>query len=335
MRYIIVLLLVSVVLLTKAFSAQEEVSDTAQTLPVTDNTVVTTVKNEEGNSAVILAEDKIEVYDTIPDCHPPCRAGYYCHNGTCISLCNPPCPEGTRCDPKIGDCVPIHIPSQLPSQQKEVTCKKGEILVDDDCLTKKDIYTTGNVFFTITNIFFGIGTSYSAVAPLIVQKYSWREGYYDDYGMYPYYNEPRYDEFDAIVSTAPQTGMFVIAGLLNQMPKMMQKNRLEELGETPNSGLIAASWALWGASIGTATTNIFNNLTEDRSTIITSGVINCVVLFTSYLVSNITYISQQNKLKMAVQERLSCNNPEKQTVTITPYYAYSNMTNKLGLLFQF
>ena len=31
-------------------------------------------------------------------CFPPCRSGYFCHEGTCINRCNPPCPEGYRCN---------------------------------------------------------------------------------------------------------------------------------------------------------------------------------------------------------------------------------------------
>ncbi len=31
------------------------------------------------------------------ECFPPCRSGYLCHNGDCISKCNPPCPEDMVC----------------------------------------------------------------------------------------------------------------------------------------------------------------------------------------------------------------------------------------------
>jgi hypothetical protein len=40
------------------------------------------------------------------DCDPPCRLGYQCRNGTCVSQCNPPCPEGQICDSASRDCVP-------------------------------------------------------------------------------------------------------------------------------------------------------------------------------------------------------------------------------------
>ncbi len=43
-------------------------------------------------------------------CFPPCRTGYVCHNGECISLCNPPCPSGQKCT-KEGECINSEGPS--------------------------------------------------------------------------------------------------------------------------------------------------------------------------------------------------------------------------------
>jgi hypothetical protein len=41
-------------------------------------------------------------------CAPPCRSGFTCQAGTCVSLCNPACPAGERCI--NGDCEPIARP---------------------------------------------------------------------------------------------------------------------------------------------------------------------------------------------------------------------------------
>jgi hypothetical protein len=38
-------------------------------------------------------------------CVPPCRTGFFCKAGKCVSECNPPCPFGQRC--VKGDCKPI------------------------------------------------------------------------------------------------------------------------------------------------------------------------------------------------------------------------------------
>ncbi len=37
-------------------------------------------------------------------CFPECRAGYLCHEGTCISRCNPPCAVGEQCS-ESGLCT--------------------------------------------------------------------------------------------------------------------------------------------------------------------------------------------------------------------------------------
>ena len=38
------------------------------------------------------------------DCFPGCRAGYFCHQGQCLSACNPPCPSGNQCA-EGGQCI--------------------------------------------------------------------------------------------------------------------------------------------------------------------------------------------------------------------------------------
>lgn len=39
-------------------------------------------------------------------CEPPCRIGFVCKDGECVSQCNPPCPENLKCNGK-GDCVDL------------------------------------------------------------------------------------------------------------------------------------------------------------------------------------------------------------------------------------
>jgi hypothetical protein len=47
-----------------------------------------------------------------PQCIPPCRAGYVCVNGACVSQCNPPCPEGQECTPGFR-CLPVLPPAAI------------------------------------------------------------------------------------------------------------------------------------------------------------------------------------------------------------------------------
>ncbi len=46
------------------------------------------------------------LYDSLDtgDCMPPCRAGYFCREGECLSRCNPPCAEGQACSDD-GECL--------------------------------------------------------------------------------------------------------------------------------------------------------------------------------------------------------------------------------------
>ncbi len=282
-----------------------------------------TIMTDDDRVTIISSEE-----EGAHTCVPPCRAGYTCIDGECVSLCNPPCPEGTRCDPKTADCVPLYT---TPYVQQQVECTGNKLLVNGECLKKKDIYTKGDVIFTITDIFFGMGTVYSAIVPFIVQERCWHYYDWDPYDSSYYY----YWEDDAILSTAPQTGMFVFAGAFNQISKAMQRDMLEDLGEKPSYGLYIASWGLWHASIGTATASIFSNLTEDRSKMKGFSILNCIVLFSSYFVSNATFFVQQSKLKKAVKER-EAGAPQKQAgVKVYPYYSYLNKTSELGLAVQF
>lgn len=50
-----------------------------------------------------------------PACFPPCRSGYLCVDGACVSACNPPCSGGDRC--VDGACVPAGAPSTTPPPQ--------------------------------------------------------------------------------------------------------------------------------------------------------------------------------------------------------------------------
>src|SRR5688572_5363001 len=57
------------------------------------------------------------------ECVPPCRAGYVCVQGACVSACNPPCAVGELCT-SDGNCVasqppPAPPPPAPPPQQQQ------------------------------------------------------------------------------------------------------------------------------------------------------------------------------------------------------------------------
>ncbi len=45
-------------------------------------------------------------------CSPPCRSGFHCKQGKCVSLCNPPCNAGERC--VKGECELMPRPGAPP-----------------------------------------------------------------------------------------------------------------------------------------------------------------------------------------------------------------------------
>jgi len=49
-------------------------------------------------------------------CVPPCRAGYVCNQGRCVSLCNPPCGVNEACN-SVGECVADAAASRKPDGQ--------------------------------------------------------------------------------------------------------------------------------------------------------------------------------------------------------------------------
>ena len=48
------------------------------------------------------------------ECVPPCRTGYLCHKGQCVSKCNPPCAPGETCTGE-GECVSAAAASPAPA----------------------------------------------------------------------------------------------------------------------------------------------------------------------------------------------------------------------------
>ena len=56
-------------------------------------------------------------------CYPPCRVGFICYNGQCVSECNPPCPAGTIC--KENNCVKVADQAKTNDSLKNPYKRKG------------------------------------------------------------------------------------------------------------------------------------------------------------------------------------------------------------------
>lgn len=59
-------------------------------------------------------------------CTPPCRDGYFCHQGQCLSSCNPPCAPGERC--MNGDCVRVATPESVAAPPEGMHQHDGFLL---------------------------------------------------------------------------------------------------------------------------------------------------------------------------------------------------------------
>lgn len=50
-------------------------------------------------------------------CYPPCRTGFTCYKGECVSICNPPCPSGQKCTEE-GECIQIDEETSVHSKNR-------------------------------------------------------------------------------------------------------------------------------------------------------------------------------------------------------------------------
>lgn len=279
--------------------------------------------------------------ETSTACSPPCRSGYVCHDGRCISACNPPCPLGYRCDPDVLDCVPIPKPAPAPAPvpapwsqpattraktrgycESDAVCAPGYICFDGECERESYVASAGNVAFNSTQVPYGIGTLYSSVSPIIWAFAGYYE-YCDDYYTYGGYYETDcyhgYDEEEAILSLAPQSGMYVLFGTLNRIATSKQARYLGTLGADGSGGLLALSWILHGASMTTTALNVFSFATEDQEFVTTTAFINAAVVLSSFVVNTVCYGRQAKQLDRAVAGRHDGRHSEDTRLRLLPY----------------
>jgi len=60
-------------------------------------------------------------------CDPPCRSGFHCRGGKCVSLCNPPCNAGERC--VKGECELMPRPGAPPRRRDNYLALLGSAAV--------------------------------------------------------------------------------------------------------------------------------------------------------------------------------------------------------------
>ncbi|MBD3239041.1 MAG: hypothetical protein GF331_00540 [Chitinivibrionales bacterium] len=283
---------------------------------------------------------------TANECSPPCRQGFVCQDGKCISACNPPCPLGYRCDAEALDCIPLQ-PSAPPATtfapQPRVRgyctdhseCAPGYICFDSDCERASYVSSAGNVAFNSTHALYGIGSAYSSLTPIILSFAGYREDCDYYYGLYNSYCYSGYDEEEAAVSLAPQSSMFVIFGALNRVAISKQARYLHTLGAQPSATLVAFSWGLYGASVSTATLNIFSYFSKDQDYVVTTAFINAAVLLSSFVVNTVCYAKQARLLEEAVATRRTDGQTGTSRFMLVPYVQASRDGGGGGLALRF
>jgi hypothetical protein len=109
---------------------------TSQILPAPSGQIV-----EESNGAIETeATDTASTISAVsagPRCFPPCRTGYMCRNGECISLCNPPCQPGWECG-RDAECHPA----------MSIVRKEAESILSIQRVASRDLVVQGIVVRT-------------------------------------------------------------------------------------------------------------------------------------------------------------------------------------------
>ncbi len=274
------------------------------------------------------------------ECNPPCRTGYTCVDAQCVSACNPPCPTGYRCDAEKMDCVPMATPQAQATRQSTATpraktsgyckehaaCAEGYLCFDNECEKQRYIETAGNVMFHFTEVIYGLGVAYNTIAPLI-----WSLGYDHDYAS-EYLLEP--DNDDAIPAVAPQSGVYVLFGTLNQISKIRQARFLRELGATPSTGLITVGWALHGLAMATTAINAVGYASTSKGFMVSTAFINAAVLLSSYVVNTAGYVHQRKLLRQAVSAA-AAKQHSSSSLEILPYASLCEGGGGGGLALRF
>jgi hypothetical protein len=243
------------------------------------------------------------------DCVPPCRSGYFCHEGQCAPNCNPPCEGGAACDSVTHECVQ----TGQTGTQKSAECAETQIRFVGDCKDKRWVVSAGNMGFVPLEILYGLGTVANLTWSSILLGLALNKNASDDFSAIP-------------LSTS--LGL-VLFGALVQIPKHQQKAHLEELGASTKGNLLAAGWILYGASVVTSVgSGIIAFGKPDAATAVAMA-INIPVLIASFAVNTAGYVKQRKMLRNAVY-------PEsKHAFEIRPYSTIVRGGGGIGVMASF
>jgi|GEM_PF-5515765 hypothetical protein len=241
------------------------------------------------------------------ECVPPCRTGYFCKDGNCVEACNPPCPANYRCDGQTHECLPLSGSSQnqeIPEVQHTVTgttyqksreCPGNSILVGEDCEERDRVKSAGNVMIVFSSIFYGFGTLFSSIGPLVVASNNYTSA--SPYGGHGYFDD---DYVYGI--TGGGMGAVFLFGLLDKFPTLKQARYLRGINADRSTGLIVTEWLLWGASLATTGLTMASFSSNSQDNVYPVASLNAAVTLAAYVVNIACYASQHRRLRTAVDK---------------------------------
>jgi len=201
--------------------------------------------------------------------------------------------------------------------KEHAACAEGYLCLDSECEKEQYVVTAGNVMFHFTEAIYGLGVVYNTVAPIAFA-----------FGL----DSVQMD--DGASALAPQSGIYVVFGTLNQIGKIRQARFLRRLGAEPESGLITVGWALHVLSMVTTGVNVVGFVAESRGLAISTSFVNAAVLVSSYAVNTAGYVRQRGRLRRAVSA-VDTRRGASPAVEVQPYVSLRSGGGGGGLALRF
>ncbi|MFW5960073.1 MAG: dickkopf-related protein [Chitinivibrionales bacterium] len=261
------------------------------------------------------------------ECRPPCRKGFECIDGNCVSVCNPPCDPGFECHPESGECIPV---DTLEKCSGDSECGPGSICLSGVCRGESDLIQTGLNNFALTSVFYGLNSLICLGISVDMAASA--------------YNHPDADgEFIAFTDKNNSDLIFYtfvgasvtnpVTGFLNYLPKRKQLLLLEKLGEGQNNTLMATGWVLYSTSMLTSVLTASSQFIEDRDFTMAASISNAGFTAGSFVFNFIAYFTQQNRIEEKIKEKKQEHSDSG--LSVRPYLTTGVNRSEAGITLSF
>lgn len=257
-----------------------------------------------------------------------CKGNRICVNGNCIEppQKGPGESSSQTAQPAVQPAPAAGTAAENAASQPQKAQPAGQVYSWQLSDEEKDVVRSGAGIFYVTAIFYGFGTLYSSVMPIIVSFADMNKTYYNGDVTNQHYDD------DLYVLIAPQTAGFVLFGGLNQIAKLQQRSVLKELGR-PSPGIYKLGWIMYAVSIAVAGLDIASFSSDNQGLAATMSFVNAAVCLSSYAINIAAYSAQRGTLREAVTERARARHSE--AVEIVPYLGFSGKKCAAGLAMRF